>query len=340
MFLIFKWWICVFFCKLCRLLCSMQIWVMEVSVLALTLTAFDDVCICVQPDFSTTWSWKHEGFGCVCGNLFIDFYFEFFKFFFDLVIQMSDVLEEVFVIIFLLFFWIVDVLPVGSDVIDCALNHACMGHILRERCPSVYIALSGHDGAVKVVLLCMRALLCVADSFPFEISLCVIYQIGVVELDVHELVERIGVVLVVLEPCSCWLFSTLEPFLLLSSLKLVVLLLSLELCFLIDQARSCCVLFLVSIGHCLIIYVDTLYFDARPSSTWVDFSLILQFITRGDLCSHHFCVFLPILGTRCFLLQVCWKHVLCHLWPLAWPRVWLCLQHIFGILMLWSLFDE
>ena len=76
---------------------------------------------------------------------------------------MSDVVQEVIAVVFLLLFWVKDILTVLTNVINGTLYHACSSDVLRECFPPVDVAFSCNHGAIHVVLLGVLALLGVKD---------------------------------------------------------------------------------------------------------------------------------------------------------------------------------
>ena len=116
--------------------------ILNFMVLSLTMTFIKNIWFSIKSNFLTSRPWKFECFCWIFLYFFINFYFKFFKFLLYLFVEMSYILEEIFVIVFFFFFRIVDVLSIGPNMVYCTLDHAWMSNVLRECIPAVNIALS------------------------------------------------------------------------------------------------------------------------------------------------------------------------------------------------------
>ena len=162
----------------------------------------------------------------------------------------------------------------------------------------------------------MLILLSITHLFHFWVSFCVIQKIWIIEINVNEISQGIWIIFFILKSSPCLFFNSV------SFLWLIIL-------FFIW-------FFVVKRSH-LLTHFSSWYFNARPPSSRTYFTLVCLFIVCLNLCSNNFCLFWTTLESARFLFHICWKHILSNLRPLSWSGVWLSLQLVPFILMLWPL---
>ena len=137
-------------------LLSLVVW--KLVELTLPMAYVDDVWVGVEVYSLPHRPWECESFRLILCYLLCNLQLEFFQFLFNLVINMSNIMQKVITVVFLLFLRVEDVLPILSNVVDATLYHSCISYVLWEGFPSVDVAFSGDHWAIQVILLGVLAL--------------------------------------------------------------------------------------------------------------------------------------------------------------------------------------
>ena len=126
-----------------RIILILNVW-RQIMKYTLRMANIQNIWVCVQIYSLPRESWKNEIFCGVRLDFFSYFNFEFLKFFFNFVINMSLVKKKIIWIIFFLFKGIVNILSLMSNVINCGLNHILFRNVLSERLISQNFALGSY----------------------------------------------------------------------------------------------------------------------------------------------------------------------------------------------------
>ena len=131
---------------------AVSIVVRKLMIYALAVGHIYYVLVCVQKDLLSAESWKLEVLCRVFSHFVIDLLLEFFEFSLYVLVDVSYFVQEMIVVVLVFLVFVENVLAVLSDVVDRALNHPCLSHVLTDGIVPVDLTFSGHHRQVLEVL--------------------------------------------------------------------------------------------------------------------------------------------------------------------------------------------